>query len=117
MKFFSRSFFFAFVLLTHAAIAADRLPALSIDQALKLAQDYLQQRGGGGRYIAGINLEAGTLRANYYWYVRWSSSIPGEAKKSETGLRIDMDGSLTKLVTAPAEVPSGQRPVGARNIR
>ena len=117
MNFPSLSLVVAFGLLADAAIAAHRPPALPIDQALKLAQDYLQQRVAGERYIAGINLEAGTLRANYYWYVRWSSSIPGEGKKTETGLRIDMDGSLTKLVSAPAEAPSGQRPVGARNIR
>jgi hypothetical protein len=104
-------------LLARAAIAADHPPALPIDQAVKIAQDYLLQKGAGERYVAGVSLEAGTLRANYYWYVRWSSSIPGEGKKSETGLRIDMDGSLTKLVSGPAEAPPGQRRIGARDIR
>ena len=45
-----------------------------------------------------------------------------EKKKKEEPVvvRIDMDGTVTRFVTAPGgghEAPVGQRPVGARNIR
>jgi hypothetical protein len=99
------------------AVAAEKTPSLPIDQALKIAQDYLQ-KSGADRAIIGLTLEQSTLHSSY-WYAKWSSSIEDGPRK-ETGLRIDMDGSVTRFVTAPGgghEAPPGQRPIGARNIR
>lgn len=100
-----------------SAFAADNVPALPIDQALKIAQDHLQ-KGGIDRAIVSLVLEQNTLRSTY-WYAKWSTPIDDGPKK-EIGLRIDMDGTVTRFVTGPGgghEPPVGQRPVGARNIR
>jgi hypothetical protein len=103
-----------------SASAADAPPALTIDQALKIAQDYLQQHGAAADHqIVGLTLEKATMHS-IYWYARWSPSIVAENTRKETGLRIEMDGSITRFVTAPGggnELPVGQRPQGARNMR
>lgn len=100
-----------------SAVAADKAPALPIDQALKIAQDYLQKLGAD-RAIVGLTLEQSTFHSAY-WYAKWSSPV-GDGARKETGLRIDMDGTITRFLTAPGggyEPPVGQRPQGARNIR
>lgn len=103
-----------------SASAADKAPNLPIDQALKIAQDYLQKSGNpAGVQLVGLTYEQASLRAGY-WYAKWSHAIDADEKRKETGLRIDMDGTVTRFVTAPGgghEAPVGQRPVGARNIR
>ena len=107
----------ALAVATLPAVAADTSSSITIDQALKIAEDYLQ-KSGTDRSIVGITLEKSTLGTSYWW-AKWSSSI-GDGTRKETGLRIDMDGTLTRFVTAPGgghELPPGQRPVGARNIR
>jgi len=107
----------ALALSTITAVAADSTPALPIDQALKIAQDHLQ-KGGVDRAIVGLVLEQATFKSSY-WYAKWSSPIEDGARK-EIGLRIDMDGTVTRFVTGPGgghEPPPGQRPVGARSMR
>lgn len=103
-----------------SAFAADKAPNLPIDQALKIAQEYLQKSGNAsGVQIVGLTYEQSTLRTGY-WYAKWSSTVEVDGNRKETGLRIDMDGTVTRFVTAPGgghEAPVGQRPVGARNIR
>ena len=107
----------ALALSTLSVLAADNAPALPIDQALKIAQDHLQ-KGGVDRAIVGLTLEQATFRSSY-WYAKWSAPIEDGPKK-EIGLRIDMDGTVTRFVTGPGgghEPPPGQRPIGARSIR
>jgi len=107
----------ALALSTLSAVAADNVPALPIDQALKIAQDHLKS-GGVDRAIVGLVLEQSTFKSTY-WYAKWSSPIDDGPKK-EIGLRIDMDGTVTRFITGPGgghEPPVGQRPIGARNIR
>lgn len=104
------AFAFAF-----SAGAADRAPALPIEGALKIAKDYLKERGDS-RAIVALTLENATLRGDFYWYAKWATPIPG-AEKPELGLRIDMNGEITKVVGAGAPRPPGQQRVGARNIR
>ncbi len=102
---------------TFSAVAADNIPALPIDQALKIAQDHLQ-KGGVDRAIVGLVLEQSTFKSTY-WYAKWSAPIEDGPKK-EIGLRIDMDGTVTRFITGPGgghEPPAGQRPVGARSMR
>src|SRR5581483_4235679 len=99
------------------ACADENPPPLPIDQALKIAQDYLQKHGATCA-IVGLTVERPTLHSSY-WYARWSSPMTADGDRKETGLRIDMDGSLTRIMSAPHggyEPPVGQRPVGARNL-
>jgi hypothetical protein len=79
--------------------AADKAPALDIEGALKIAQNYLKGASPADpRFLSGLSLERPTMTGAPYWYARWSSPIVG-AGKAEIGLRIDMDGSLTKVVS------------------
>jgi hypothetical protein len=107
----------AIAAMSFSALADEKAPALPIDQALKIAQDHLKT-AGVDRAIVALQLEQSTFRTSY-WYAKWSAPIEDGPKK-ETGLRIDMDGTVTRFVTGPGgghEPPPGQRPVGARNIR
>jgi len=99
-------------------------PALPIDQALKLAQDYLTERGlADAHYIGSLSLESVTLTGGEtFWLAKWVPSIVADGKK-ESALRINMDGSLVRLTSggtsgaaARSDAP-GVRRVGARNIR
>lgn len=104
--------------------AATPLPTLPIEQALKIAQDYLQQRGVTGQIqITSLGVEQ-TSATVIYWYAKWSAPIQN-GKKLENGLRIDMDGSVTRFVDSPdspssstwvGEKPQGQRRYGSRDI-
>ena len=102
----------AFAFTTHAA---DKAPALPIEGALKIAQDYLKGKDGA-RVIVALTLENATLRGETYWFAKWSSPILG-GEKPELGLRIEMSGELTKIVGGGAVPGVGQQRVGARNIR
>jgi hypothetical protein len=109
------------------ASAAGKTPAVTIDQALKAAEDYLQQHGAAADHqIISITLEAASLGATY-WYAHWSPAITDGGKR-QLGLRVDMDGSVTLIVSgssgagsggssADYDPPVGQRPQGARNMR
>lgn len=102
----------AFAFTTHAA---DRTPVLPIEGALKIAQDYLKGQDGA-RVIVALKLEHATLRGETYWLAKWSAPILG-GEHPELGLRIDMNGELTKIVGGGSVPGPGQRRVGARNIR
>jgi hypothetical protein len=79
--------------------AADKAPALNIEAAMKIAQDYLKGVSPSDpRFLAALSLEQPTLGGASYWYARWSAPVIGPGK-AEIGLRIDMDGSLTKVVS------------------
>lgn len=83
--------------LTFTAQAAEKAPALPIEQALKLAQGYLQ-RNAPKASIVGLTLEKGALLGGKYrWYAKWSAPIRRDGKK-EVGLEIAMDGALTRVV-------------------
>ena len=102
----------AFAFTTHAA---DKAPALPIEGALKIAQDYLKGKDGA-RVIVALTLETATLRGETYWFAKWSAPILG-GEKPELGLRIEMNGDLTKIVGGGAVPGVGQQRQGARNIR
>ena len=86
-------------------------PAVSIEQAVKLAQSNLQERGLEREiHIVGIALEPESMtHSKFHWLVRWSHSIPREDRKQETGLQINMDGTLVRLVKAPPTA-QGRKP-------
>jgi hypothetical protein len=98
-------------------------PTVPIDQALKLAMDDLATRSlAGEHYIGSLTLESSSMLSGgqQYWYARWVPAIRTD-KKFENGLRINMDGSVVRLVSGNAsggrnDAP-GVRPIGARNIR
>ncbi len=103
----------AFAFTTHAA---DKAPALPIEGALKIAQDYLKGKPEP-RAIVALMLEHATLRGETYWFAKWASPILG-GERPELGLRIDMAGEVTKVVSGgAAAVAAGKQRVGARNIR
>ena len=102
----------AFTCTTHAA---DKAPTLPIEGALKIAQGYLKGKAEP-REIVALTLENATVRGGSYWFAKWASPILG-GDKPELGLRIDMNGEITKIVGSGAAPGVGQQPVGARNIR
>ena len=102
----------AFACTTHAA---DKAPALPIEGALRIAQDYLKGKGEP-RAIVALTYETPTLGGASYWYVRWSAPVLG-GEKPELGLQIDMKGELTKIVGGGAQPGPGQRRFGAREMR
>ena len=107
--------FVALVACAFATQAADKAPALPIEGALKIAQDYLKGKSAP-RAIVALTLENATLRGETYWFAKWASPILG-GERQELGLRIDMNGEITKIVGGGPVPGEGQRRVGARNIR
>ena len=105
----------ALVAFAFTTYAADKAPALPIEGALKIAQDYLKGKDGA-RVIVALTLETATLRGETYWFAKWSAPIRG-GEKPELGLRIEMNGDITKIVGGGAVPGVGQQQVGARNIR
>jgi hypothetical protein len=86
-------------------------PSLGIDQAANLAQQHLKERGlTGQRYVASLALEKEAIaRGEDYWYARWSESVKLEDRKKELGVRINMDGSLVRIIEGPAAQPKHYR--------
>jgi hypothetical protein len=94
--------------------AAEKSPVLNIESALKIAQDYLKgATPSDPRYLVALTLERPALAGGAFWYARWSSPIIG-AGKPEIGLRIGMDGSLTKVVAGAGGGGSGSVTWGAQ---
>jgi hypothetical protein len=87
-----------------ASASATPGPRLRVDQAASLAQAHLKERGLDGRvFVSALTLESTAVaRGKAYWYARWSDAVAGEEKK-EVGLRINMDGSLVRVVENPAK--------------
>ncbi len=73
---------------------------MPLDRAATLATKELRDRGYGAEiYIASLALEADSLSTSArHWYARWSQSVPIDDRKRELGLRIEMDGSVIRLV-------------------
>ena len=81
-----------FSLPLHAAEGVDAL------RAAKIATDYLAKQGAGAPHIVSILLDTGTvLNVKRSWIVRWSAPLGSESPR-EVGLRVKLDGSITRLV-------------------
>lgn len=89
------------VLLASVAQAA---PRLSVEQAAKIAADYLRERGLSDRHhISSLSIESGSvLSRSQFWLAQFTPSIKSE-NRNETGLRIEMDGSVVLMVTKSAK--------------
>jgi hypothetical protein len=72
-------------------------PPLSIDKALKIANEYLKENDRSDTSISGINLEKTSLGGGkFVWAVRWETPVLLTDTKRETGLEIAMDGSYAR---------------------
>ena len=91
-------------LLALVAFTAQAAP-LPIETALGLAQKDLKDRGLGGQVsIVSLSLESGTVvGGKTHWFARWSRSVDLGDQRRESGLQINMDGSVVRLVKAPAK--------------
>ena len=90
-------------------------PALPIEKAVKIANEWLKDAGQkDANFIAAISLDPTALtRSEYIWAVRWNTPIQLDDSKRETGIEIAMDGTVARYVdkTSPATVstPGGVR--------
>ena len=98
----------AVLALTASALAA---PSLRIDQAATIAEKHLKERGlDGSRFVTSLSLDRDSLRSKErYWYARWSENVKLEERKTELGIRINMDGSIVRMVEGPASQPKNYR--------
>jgi hypothetical protein len=93
-----KSLLTALVLTTVSGLmSAHAAPPLSIDKALKIANDYLKENGRTDTVITGINLEKTSIGGSKtVWTVRWEIPVLLSDTKRETGLEIAMDGSYAR---------------------
>lgn len=93
-------------------------PEMPIDQALKLAQAHLAERGlAAGHSIDAVMLESASMTGKQrYWFARWAPSIKLDGR-SELGLRINMDGSLVRLTSGGPAASAALRKGGVRSVR
>jgi hypothetical protein len=107
---------FVTVFLLLAVTSALGAPSMTVDKAASVAQQHLKERGlADSRFVSSLILERTSIgRGEQYWYARWSESVKLEEQKTEIGLRINMDGSLVRMVEGPGSKPKPHR---ARNDR
>ena len=85
-----------------SAFAAEEKPALPIEKALAIAQDYLR-KSGHATAIAGLSVERDSLGSKSgHWYARWAPAIALEGGRKEFGIEINMDGTLARIVDRKA---------------
>jgi len=100
-------------------------PAVSAEQAIKIANETLKERSLAGQYwITGVTLEPTTLgKRESVWVVRWNAPISLEKAKRETGLEVGMDGTYARYVDktavtpATAGIPAGRAPLSNHRTR
>jgi hypothetical protein len=102
------------VVLLSAVCLASAVPRMTVDQAGTLAQKSLKDRGLDGQiYVVSLVLEPdGVLNKEMHWRVIWSEGIPtdGDNKAKEVGMRINMDGSIVRLVEGSANLEALRNP-------
>ena len=85
-----------------SAFAADEKPALPIDKALAIAQDYLK-KAGHSVAIASLVVERESLtNKSVHWYAKWAPSIALDGGRKEFGIEIAMDGTVARIVDKKA---------------
>jgi len=82
-------------------------PELSIEQAIKVANDTLKERGLTGQtWITGVTLESTAMAGKtQIWVVKWNAPIVIDTAKRETGLEIQMDGTYARYVDKSSITP------------
>lgn len=115
-----------FLLSSCALIATgSAAPALSVEQAIKVANDTLKERGLTGQtWITGVTLESTSVAGGTtVWVVKWNAPIAINSAKRETGLEIQMDGTYARYVDkssitpGTAGVPSDRAPLSNHRTR
>ncbi|MGC3990544.1 MAG: hypothetical protein QM796_12860 [Chthoniobacteraceae bacterium] len=104
MKRHIRSLLCLALLVASAAAYADSAPAVDIHRAIAIAEKSLANRGLTGKvYVASATLERSSVFNNHsYWFIQWSQTLPGDEKgQSEVGVKVQLDGTATRLVKAP----------------
>lgn len=87
-------------------VMAGEKPALSIREALDLAEKAKGMRENSNTvYIASIHLErTSMLNGKMIWIVKWSDNLPANNPHDrEIGVQIAMDGSVKHIVKGPAD--------------
>ena len=92
------------MLISASAFAAEEKPALPIDKALAIAQDYLKKNGHADSIaIAGLSIERAAFGSkSTHWYAKWAPSIPLDGGRKEFGIEIEMDGTVARIVDKKA---------------
>jgi hypothetical protein len=74
-------------------------PTLPIEQAVKIASDYLKEHGLSKQHaITSLVLEPSSmLRKEYHWIALWTPSVD-LGNRREIGLQISMDGTAARVV-------------------
>ncbi len=106
----------AALLLGSQALAGPQMP---IEQALKIATNYLNEKGFAREHgISSLALEqTNLLSKDFRWIAKWSPAID-QGDRKETGLQISPDGNMIRIVTKSAReaaVDTSKR--GARAMR
>ncbi len=85
-----------------SAFAAGEKPALPIEKALSIAQDYLKKSGHFAA-IAGLSVERESLtNKSTHWYAKWAPFIALDGGRKEFGIEIAMDGTIARIVDKKA---------------
>ncbi len=85
-----------------SAFSAEEKPALPIEKALAIAQDYLKKSGHSAA-IAGLSVERDSIGSKGgHWYAKWAPSIPLDGGRKEFGIEIAMDGTVARIVDKKA---------------
>ena len=87
-----------------SAFAAEEKPALPIEKALSIAQDYLKKGGHAGSVvIAGLSVERVAFNSKKTrWYAKWAPEIALDGGRKEFGIEIEMDGTVARIVDKKA---------------
>jgi len=87
-----------------SAFAAEEKPALPIEKALSIAQDYLKKQGHAGSIaIAGLSVERESItNKSVHWYAKWAPAIALDGGRKEFGIEIAMDGTVARIVDKKA---------------
>ena len=85
-----------------SAFAAGEKPALPIEKALAIAQDYLK-KSGSSVAIAGLSVERESIaNKTTHWYAKWAPAIALDGGRKEFGIEIAMDGTVARIVDKKA---------------
>ena len=85
-----------------SAFAAEEKPALPIEKALVIAQDYLKKSGQSAA-IAGLSVERDAIGSRGgHWYAKWAPAIALDGGRKEFGIEIAMDGTVARIVDKKA---------------
>ena len=97
------------ILAARTSIAA---PEVSFRQAAEIAENAKADRAGGDAvFVQSLALERGSLfGGKTVWIAKWSAALPAnDPGNSEVGIEIAMDGSVKRIVKAPASARGAKR--------